>query len=128
MSWKSFPCHHCCGPCRSSTHHYNRQDAREGGESPPLPRNCERTCFRCRHLSRRRNQQGFSPGVSVASETPIKPLELNPFDSTLGRRPNRAQVRRPVLGVPNRFHVPRGTKELTCRFPPACAQSSTAPS
>ena len=45
MSWKSFPCHHCCGPCRGSTHHCNRQDAREGGETPPLPRNCERTCF-----------------------------------------------------------------------------------
>ena len=26
----------------SAIHHNNRQDAREGGESPPLPRNCER--------------------------------------------------------------------------------------
>ena len=27
------------------TNHRNRQDAREGGEIPPLPRNCERACF-----------------------------------------------------------------------------------
>ncbi len=34
----------------------------------------------------------------------------------MGRLLNRAQVRRPVLGVPNRFHVPRGTKELYADF------------
>jgi hypothetical protein len=28
--------------------HSNRQDAREGGETPPLPRNCERPCFGAR--------------------------------------------------------------------------------
>ncbi len=27
------------------THHGNRLDAREGGETPPLPRNCKRSCF-----------------------------------------------------------------------------------
>ena len=71
-------------------------------------------------------EQGFSPGVS-ASETPIKPLKSNRFDSTLGRQLNRAQVRRPVLGVPNRFHVPRGTKELLCRFPFSRAQLTASP-
>ena len=34
----------------------------------------------------------------------------------LGRRLEKAQVRRPVRGVLNRFHVPRGTKEPSCRF------------
>ena len=37
-----------------------------------------------------------------------------------------AQVRRPVRGVPNRFHVPRGTKELSCRLPISCAQLQAA--
>jgi len=32
----------------------NRQDAREGGEIPPLPRNCERTCQMARRIGQGR--------------------------------------------------------------------------
>jgi hypothetical protein len=36
--------------CGSAVHHGNRQDAREGGEIPPLPRNCERPCLDARRI------------------------------------------------------------------------------
>ena len=42
--------------------HNNRQDVREGGEIPPLPRNCERNCHSARCNGR---EQEFSPGFSV---------------------------------------------------------------
>jgi hypothetical protein len=35
------------GTARSSHKNSKRQDAREGGESPPLPRNCERSMPGC---------------------------------------------------------------------------------
>jgi hypothetical protein len=45
----------------SAIHHSNRQDAREGGESPPLPRNCERPCPGTRRWDIGRRQD-FSQG------------------------------------------------------------------
>jgi hypothetical protein len=36
------------------SHHGNRQDAREGGEIPPLPRNCERPRLNGRRIGRGR--------------------------------------------------------------------------
>jgi len=39
------------------------QDAREGGENPSLPRNCERTCLVIRRFGAGRNaSQSFSRG------------------------------------------------------------------
>ncbi len=35
-------------------HYGNRQDAREGGEIPPLPRNCERPCCTARRMGQSR--------------------------------------------------------------------------
>jgi hypothetical protein len=52
----------------SAIHHGNRQDAREGGESPPLPRNCERPCFRPRRIGLGR--QDFSQGFSAVRKAP----------------------------------------------------------
>jgi hypothetical protein len=37
-------------PMGSVFHHGNRQDVREDGESPSLPRNCERPCFMARPM------------------------------------------------------------------------------
>jgi len=39
-----------------SIHSKSAQDAREGGENPSLPRNCERTCLMIRRWSRQENQ------------------------------------------------------------------------
>ena len=72
MTWKSIPCHNCCASKSSATHHGNRQDAREGGETPPLPRNCERPCFRSPSLS---GCQGRDPArVFRIRGEPFEPL------------------------------------------------------
>ncbi len=83
--------------------------------------------FACRRITRQEPDRISAQACSALSGSAIKPLKSKPFGSALGRRLNRAQVRRPVLGAPNRFHVPRGTKELTCRLPISCAQLPAAP-
>jgi len=57
-------------------HHCDRQDAREGGETPPLPRNCERTFCPRRRISRRW-QLGFSPVLPLQRGIHFRPLESN---------------------------------------------------
>jgi hypothetical protein len=42
--------------CVSQVYHGNRQDVREGGVIPPLPRNCERPCPPVRLLDQDRHQ------------------------------------------------------------------------
>lgn len=48
--------------------------------------------------------------IPLPAETPRKPLEESPR-LAFGKVAERARVRRPVLGVHNRFQVPRGTQE-----------------
>jgi hypothetical protein len=68
MSWKSFHGVTAAPSRGSAIHHGNRQDAREGGETPPLPRNCERPCF----VPARRIGPGAGnqPGFSATAEAP----------------------------------------------------------
>src|SRR5579863_1781419 len=82
-----------------------RQDAREDGENPSLPRNCERTCI----AARPRTRAGFQSKL-LAREKRCKPLKAEPAGSSLGRWLEKAQVRRPVFGALPAC-VPRGTKE-----------------
>jgi hypothetical protein len=48
-----------------------RQDAREGGESPPLPRNCERFMPGCSSF-----RQDFSQGLFLVLEKIKEPLTV----------------------------------------------------
>jgi hypothetical protein len=64
---------------RSTPHHWNRQDAREGGETPPLPRNCERPCHHRRRLGQWRRQE-VSQGSFWLVRNPGKPLKTKRTD------------------------------------------------
>jgi hypothetical protein len=50
----------------SALHYGNRQDAREGGEIPPLPRNCERPCLEARRMGQGREPAGLLPLIEKA--------------------------------------------------------------
>ncbi len=68
-----------------STYHRDRQDAREGGASPPLPRNCERTCFPCRPITRRRSQTGFQPVCFACSWNTHRATEVESIRFGIGK-------------------------------------------
>jgi len=62
---------------RPRNYYCNRQDAREGGEIPPLPRNCERTCFAARRCDV--GARGFEPGFPLRADLPMQPLKPDPM-------------------------------------------------
>jgi len=68
----SFHDNHADAPPYASALTETRQDAREGGVNPPLPRNCERAC-RIRRLHSRRYLQDPQPGsLHQAIHKPLK--------------------------------------------------------
>jgi vitamin B12 transporter len=68
-------------PAKGSAHHHgNRQDAREGGEIPPLPRNCERSCQLARSIGQGREPARVFPPVA---EAPCEPLQARPLRERL---------------------------------------------
>jgi len=52
-----------CSVEGSAIHHGNRQMLGKAGETPPLPRNCERTCPSASHFIGSSNEAGFQSGV-----------------------------------------------------------------
>ena len=99
---------------RGHFNHSNRQDAREGGETPPLPRNCERTCLGSRPIGDRREQE-FSHGFPHGgmAQKPLKASRRLAFGKA-------AEAGASQETGPRRLHplcVPRGTEELSCLFP-----------
>ena len=57
--------------CRRTTFHSYRQDAREGGVNPPLPRNCERHCPAC-VVRREKNQPEPSEALNPETHDPLE--------------------------------------------------------
>ena len=108
MSSKSFHGIRSSARCRrTSNQSENRQDAREGGENPPLPRNCERPCPRSVAWVR----AGIQPRL-FAIRKPVTTGD-EPSSSVFGKVAGQAQVRRPVLGVLNRLRS-EGNEGATC--------------
>src|ERR1035438_133068 len=71
MAWKSLPCRTGCPANSSTIYHGNRQDAREGGETPPLPRNCERPGPTARSIGQGREPARVLPLVAEAPREPL---------------------------------------------------------
>jgi vitamin B12 transporter len=80
MGWKSIPCHQAALSLNSTLHHGNRKDVREGGETPPLPRNCERSCLLARSIGQGRVS---SQGLFAEGESPCLPLQTSLFQGCL---------------------------------------------
>ena len=68
----------------SVVHHRKRQDAREGGETPPLPRNCERSCLGDRRFGHWM-RAGIQPGFLRLSLGTRETTEDGPQGLFLGR-------------------------------------------
>ena len=113
MSWKFVPWHSDCSALHGSSqvNHCNRQDAREGGESPPLPRNCERPCPRFRRVSRN----------SAKADHELRLVHhWRRHASRLWEGSCYGASQETGPSAFNRFPVPRGTKELPCLLPFLC--------
>jgi hypothetical protein len=85
MSWKIVPWRLGCSKSSSKVHHGNRQDAREGGEIPPLPRNCERPCPDTRPFGSSDVGRISAWVVANSAQDSKKPLKANPLGLLLGR-------------------------------------------
>jgi hypothetical protein len=95
----------------SAVHHGNRQDAREGGETPPLPRNCERLCPVGRRIGSSDKGRSSARVVPPSAEGPEKPLETRRNGLVFGKVAGEGASQETG---PRRFQpacVPRGTKE-----------------
>jgi len=82
MGWKFVPSHSGCLVNQGSFIDFgNRQDAREGGETPPLPRNCERPCTAPVVLGDGNGRISARNRFAAREATPRKPLEASRYSS-----------------------------------------------
>jgi len=88
----------------------NHQDVREGGEIPPLPRNCERT----RRARRRLDEGEWEVGQMPLGANPVKAARQVRDGSWSAY--DKAQVRRPVLWCPSPVFCSEGNKGDRCLF------------
>ena len=94
-----------------AVHNGNRQDAREGGETPPLPRNCERPCLTSRRIGQgRKPAKAFPPTRGRCRTTTGGTPSWRVFGKVAGEGASQETgPRRPKPAC-----VPRGTKEPSC--------------
>src|ERR1035441_7924388 len=96
----------------------NRQDAREGGESPPLPRNCERACLRTRPLSHGRKPA--SRPLQRDCDTTTADVLRRVFGKVAGESASQETGPRAKTAC-----VPRGTGEPSCFYLKSSDRKST---